>query len=334
MIHIHTRMSILGFIGAIAFSYASSQDSSSLRLKSVIPLPNVNGRIDHMDFDPQTGRLFVAALGNSTVEVVNLGGSEAPRTLKGFSGPQGILFLKGSNQVYVDNGGDGTCVVLDGASLARVSTLPGLDDADNIRYALTDGLVFAGYGNGGIAGIDPGKAEIRVRFSLPSHPESFQVDSREARIYVNLPGDRKIAVIDLARNQVTANWPLKSAGSNFPMALDEAHHRLFVGCRTPARLLVLDASSGGEVSSIPIGKDVDDVFYDPDRARVYASCGEGIVDVIVQQDPNTYRKIPGIATRKGARTSLFIPGSDLLILAVPREGDASAEIRIYTVSGR
>lgn len=321
------------FIVFLACSSALSQDTPALKLTKVIPLPNVAGRIDHMDIDSNTGRVFVAALGNNTVEVVGLREGRVLRTLKGFHEPQGVLYLADLHRLYVTNGGDGTCAILDGKTLERVKSLPDLEDADNIRYSNPEKMVYVGFGNGGLAAIDPAKEETIHRMTLPAHPESFQVESAGTRIFVNVPGDRKIVVIDRASRKAVAAWSLNGTESNFPMAFDENGHRVFVGCRSPARLLVFDALTGRAVATLPIGGDVDDVFFDAGRHRLYVSCGEGILDVISQQDAETYKKISRVVTRRGARTSLFIPRSDLLLVAVPGSGDAGAEIRVYSIPG-
>src|SRR5205807_844152 len=108
------------------------------------------------------------------------------------------------------------------------------------------------------------------------------------RLFVNVPEAGQIAVLDRSRSAATARWPLTGASANFPMALDEADHRLFIGCRRPARMLVYDTASGREVAGADIGGDTDDLFYDAARKRIYVSCGAGVVDVLRQQDADHY----------------------------------------------
>jgi hypothetical protein len=116
---------------------------------------------------------------------------------------------------------------------------------------------------------------------------------------------------------------------NFPMALDETHHRLLVGCRDPARLLVLDTTSGRRVASLDIDGDTDDLYYDPVRKLVYVSCGEGFVDVLLQENADHYSEIGRVQTAPGARTSLFAPELGCLYVAVPHRGAQRAELRVY-----
>jgi len=115
------------------------------------------------------------------------------------------------------------------------------------------------------------------------------------------------------------------------MALDEGNHRLFVGTRDPARLIVFDTDSGKVVSGINIAQDPDDIFYDVAKKRLYISCGEGFINIIQQQDANHYNSIGTIPTAPGARTSLFVPELNRFYVAVPHQGGQESEIRVYRV---
>ena len=146
-----------------------------------------------------------------------------------------------------------------------------------------------------------------------------------------MPGAGHVVVIDRTRSAVVARWELGDAAANFPMSLDAADHRLFIGCRRPARLLVYDTASGKRVAGVPIGGDTDDLFFDAARRRIYASCGAGVVDVVQQQDADHYLRATTIRTAAGARTSLFIPELARFCLAVPQRGGQQAEIQLYAV---
>jgi hypothetical protein len=115
------------------------------------------------------------------------------------------------------------------------------------------------------------------------------------------------------------------------MAFDEANHRLFIGCRTPPKLVVLNTESGNVVASIDISGDPDDVFYDSKRRRIYAICGAGKIDIIEQTDANTYKAFAKVDTANGARTGFFVPDRDNLFIAVPHRGSQAAEIRCYQI---
>jgi len=113
------------------------------------------------------------------------------------------------------------------------------------------------------------------------------------------------------------------------MALDEADHRLFVGTRSPAKLLILDTDTGKVITSLDASGDADDIFYDAANKRIYVSGGEGAVSVFEQTDPDTYKLVGKADTATGARTSLFVPESGVLYIAVPRNGNQQAEVRAF-----
>jgi hypothetical protein len=166
---------------------------------------------------------------------------------------------------------------------------------------------------------------------LTTHPEAFELEKNGKRIFVNVPNSRRVAAIDRDKGEVIANWKTDLAFGNFPMALDEAHHRLFVGCRLPSKLVVLNTESGDVVAKIDISGDPDDVFYDGKRRRIYAICGVGKIDIIEQTDANTYKAFAKIDTANGARTGLFLPERGTLFVAVPHRASQKAEIRAYDV---
>ncbi len=303
--------------------------AETLRLLQKIPLPGVNGRIDHLAVDVNGGRLFVAALGNDTVEVIDLKAGKRAHTITGLSEPQGVAYVPEENKLYVSNGGDGKCVVYNASSFAAAGSIDFGEDADNLRYQPASGRVYVGYGSGAIGVIDSRGGKRTGDIELPAHPEAFAFETRGDNIFVNLPSLRRIAVLGRRELKLKETWPLKAAGGNFPLALDEAGHRLFVGCRRPARLLVLDTLTGGTVGGLEIDKDADDVFYDAANRRLYVSCGSGFIDVIKQDGPSKYSLLEKVPTAPGARTALFVPETGRLYLAVPAHKRREALIRVY-----
>jgi DNA-binding beta-propeller fold protein YncE len=306
-----------------------AEESPPLRMVQTIPLPNVEGRIDHLTVDLKSQRLFIAALGNNTVEVVDLQAGKRIQTIGGFQEPQGVGFIPEFNKLFVANGKSGACDVFDGSSLKRVKSIKLSDDADNIRYDAAKRHVLVGYGGGALAMIDAASGDQIGEIKLKGHPESFQLEQSGPRIFVNIPAARQITVVDREKRAVTAAWPTGDAAANYPMALDETHHRLFVGFRKPARLVVFDTESGKVVARLESPGDADDVFYDGSRRRVYVSGGEGSIGIFQQKDADRYEPIAKIPTAAGARTALFVPELNRLYLAVPHRGSQKAEIRVY-----
>lgn len=316
-------------LGLSAAGAAARDSSPALRLDGIIPLDNVSDRIDHFALDAGRQRLFLAALGNNTVEVIDLAGKKRVRQLTGFAEPQGIAIGPETRRVVVANGQDGICRVFDADSLQETGRVELKDDADNVRYDAASTLFWVGYGSGGLAAIDAQTSQVVMDVKLEAHPESFQLETRGARIFVNVPKARIVAVVDRARHAVIAKWPLRDVSSNFPMALDEARHRLFVGCRKPAKLVVLNTDTGEAVAAVEIVGDSDDLLFDAAHHRIFASGGEGFITVIAQRSADAYEVVEKIPTASGARTSLFDPSTDAVFLAVPHRLAQKSEIRIF-----
>ena len=310
----------------------SSTGNSSLSLVQTIPLQNVTGRIDHLGVDKKGERLFVAELGNNSVDIIDLrGGKRTSSITTGLNEPQGIAFVPELNRLFVANRADGSVDIFDGKTFTLLQTIKLNGDADNIRYDSNNGLVYVGYGNGGLAVINASSGEKLGNIPLPGHPESFQIEKFGNKVFVNVPDDDSIIVADKKNLKVISKWSLTSATQNFPMALDEANHRLFVGFRNPAKVIVYDTESGREVASFNTAKDVDDIFYDAANKQIYISGGEGAVDIFKQRDTDHYDLVNRIQSVQGARTSLFVPELNQLYLAVPEHRGQEAQIQVYQV---
>jgi DNA-binding beta-propeller fold protein YncE len=321
------RAMLVAILIVIGLTPAQSP-SSSLRAVGAVALPGVEGRFDHFSVDLENRRLFLAALGNNTVEVLDLKTNSLTKSLKGFEEPQGIKYLPDVQRVVVANGGNGTTTFIDGQTLNEAARAKLSGDADNVRYDQKNGRVYVGYAGGALAVLDnTGKQLGDIR--LGGHPESFQLETNGARIFVNVPSAGHVAVVDRVKQTVVATWPVTQARSNYPMALDEEHHRLLVGCRSPARLLVYDTVSGNLVTTVEIVGDTDDLFLDSSTHRVYVAGGEGFITVLEQTDADHYRPLGNVATASGARTALFVPELERLFVAVPHRSAQRAEVRIF-----
>lgn len=319
----------VSLVGAGGGMTRAASDTGRLRLVQTIPLPGVEGRIDHLAVDLAGQRLFVAALGNNTVEVIDLKKGQRVQSLPGFKEPQGIAYLPDTNRVAVANGGDGVVTLLDGTTLKPAETIAFGEDADNLRYDATRKRLYVGYGNGALGAYDTAKGARLPDVALDAHPESFQLDAAAGRIFVNVASLQRVAVVDANRSAVTATWPVTAGAANFPMALDASHRRLFVLTRKPPHLVVLDTGTGKAVATLPADGDADDLFYDAAARRLYGCFGGGSVMVYAQGDPDHYRVLATVPTAAGARTGFFCPDLRRLFVAVPHRANPSAEIRVF-----
>jgi DNA-binding beta-propeller fold protein YncE len=308
-----------------------SLSNPPLTLVHSIELPRVDGRIDHLALDAAGGKLFVAALGNNTVEVVDVKNAAHLKSLPGFREPQGIAVATDANLVAVANGqGDGLQLI-GAADYQPQKTVPLGDDSDNVRYDTAAKTLYVGYGGGAIAAVDPAAAKVVGTVKLAGHPESFQLERTGPRIFVNVPSAGQVAVLDRTAMKVMATWPVTAARANYPMALDETNHRLFIGCRSPAKVLVYDTASGKPNGSADIVGDTDDMFFDAKLNRLYVAGGEGFIDVLDAGPGGSLARLARIKTDAGARTALFAPEQRRLYLAVPHRGAQQAAIKIYEV---
>ncbi len=325
-------------VGAILFvalfifvAVACAENVSPLRLLMTIPLPGVMGRIDHMAADLEGGRLFVVALGNNSLEIIDFRYLKHIRRIGGLNEPQGVLYIPEFKKLLVTNGGDGSCKIFDGRSFQLTDTLKFSSDADNVRYDPRAKYIYVGYGSGGLGVVDARDWKQIGDIPLSGHPESFQLEKSSPRTFINVPRSKNIAVVDRIKRTVIGTWAVEGAGENFPMALDESSHRLFVGCRRNPKIIIYHTGFAREISKLNISRDIDDLFYDGVHKRIYASCGEGFLNVFQQNGINEYTPLENIPTATGARTSLFVPEQRRLYLAIPRHNEQQAEIRVYEV---
>src|SRR5262245_25725163 len=269
-------------VGLVALTFeeadAEQASSSPLRLELKIFLGDVEGRIDHLAIDLSRKRLFVAEIGNGTVDVVDLDDHQVVHTIGGLKEPQCLGYVASIDTMFVTQAGDGSVLLFRGPDYDPAGRLDLGDDADNIRVDAASNHVFVGYGNGALATIDLATNGKIADIPLKAHPESFQLAHSSRRIFLNVPKAREIAVIDRFAGKQTASWAVED-GSNFPMALDEKFDRVLVALRNPAQLRVFSMRDGTTVAAIDACGDADDLFVDEKRQRVYLSCGDGYVDV-------------------------------------------------------
>jgi DNA-binding beta-propeller fold protein YncE len=294
-----------------------------------IELPSVEGRIDHLALDASGERLFVAALGNNTLEVLDLKSGTHVKSVQGFQEPQGVGFAPDFRAIIVANGQGKGIQAVDATDFGLTHAIALGDDSDNVRYDANAKTIYVGYGNGALVAIDPASWRVTGQVQLTGHPESFQLEQSGSRVFVNVPTAGHIAVVDRKTMKTVTTWAVTTAEANYPMALDEAHHRLFIGCRKPATVLVFDTTTGKQVGSAPIVGDTDDMFFDARRNRLYVIGGEGFIDVLDTAASGSPSRVSRIDGAPGARTGLLAPTKDHLYLAVPHRGAQRAEIRVY-----
>jgi hypothetical protein len=328
MKNIHFRLVILLTL-LLWCGQSRSYGQNVLRLEKEIPMPGIKGRIDHMDINLKDQVAYVAALGNNTVEVVDLNNGKILHSIGGLSEPQGVVYISKHHELLVANGGTGECIFYNTSTWQKITSIKYDDDADDVRYDAGSERIYVGYGSGGIGIIDAATHRKVSDIALPAHPESFQLDSKEGKIWINLPGSGMIGVADIKTNKLIAQWKKLLPRANFPMAYDSTRHRIMVGYRIPATLKILDSHSGKEIFSSGMVSDVDDFYWDEATKQILISGGGGSINIFKQTSAGTYKQLTDIPTRNGARTSLLVPELRLFLIAARAVDGKPAALLVY-----
>ncbi|MFC5863298.1 YncE family protein [Acidicapsa dinghuensis] len=317
---------------------AIAQPAPPLVLQQTVKLPGVTGKFDHFAIDLKGNRLFAAATGNHSVEVIDLATGKVEQTISGLGKPHGLVWVASTHTLYV---ADGTLAELkryQGSPLELAGSIKLSDDADDMVYNETNHLLFVGHGGSGaaappsIAVVDTDSFHLKTDIAVASHPEALEIDPQSQRIFANIADSSEVSILDGAGNTANSKWRLAGASHNVPLAFDAEDQVLYVACRTPAVLLALDAATGKELARVSTGEGADDLFYDSSAHRIYVIAGAGEVDVFQTESKTKLRSLGVVPTATGAKTALFVPSQSLLYVGVPGAGSKSAEIDIYSTS--
>jgi DNA-binding beta-propeller fold protein YncE len=299
-------------------------------------MPGVLGRLDHLGVDIEGGRLFAAALGErqNTVEVIDLRLGKRISSIRGQSMPQGVFYSADVKKLFVANGRDGTIKVLSGDNFQLLDSLPVGAGADHVGYDRDTKYLYVGTTipnprAGALVIVDTQTNKQIGSIQTESRPGGIKIERSGPRIFVTLGGVPKVGVIDREKRQVTATWPLTGVSSVVALALDESRHRLFGGSNNPPMLVVLDTESGKQIAQLQGVEGIDDLWYDAEHGRIYATgrrgAAAGFVYVYQQRDANRYELTAKVPTRANAQTSIWVPQLNrLYVSASANEGEEAA----------
>lgn len=318
---------------------ANAQSAAPLQLVQTIPLPNVKGRMDHMDVDVEGKRLFVAGLENGSLEVVDLRAGKWSRSIPGFEKAQGVAYVQSLNKVFVASGDDGMVRVFRGDTLDLLDAIK-LDLGPNrVAYDPHTDLLYVGYGGKdagkdyGEVGVIDAKTDKHIGdIKVEAHPAELLLDQSGKTLFVFVSAASKVQAVDTSKRVVVSTW-LVSSQRNGDGAFDEKTHRLFIGTRTPPQMIVMDSQTGKEIANAPTVEGMDGVYFDAGHKRVYVSGGRdqsvGYVFAYQQKDPNHYETIGKIPTRSGAGTSFWSQELGRYYVAAPASDHEEAAILVY-----
>ncbi len=318
------RFTILA--AALVVVAAGRSAAAPLALVQTIPLKGVAGKLDHLAVDARGQRLFVANKPNNTLDVVDLKDGKLIKQIADQGKVSGVAYAADLDRIFVGNGA-GTCNAFDGKDYRQVFSTK-LPQADNVHYEPGSQRVYVAHGST-LSILDAKSGDVKGKVELPGSCHGFQIDAREGKVFVNLTKPNQVAVVDVAKQEVIQKFPLTLAEGNSPLAHDARNGLVFVGCRKKPMVVIMDAKSGKELSSVAIPGDIDDLIFDARSGRMFASCGEGALAVI-QKKGDKYEVVEQAETPKSARTCTYSAALGRLYLGVPRqEGKDGPEVRVY-----
>ncbi len=306
----------------------AAEDNAVLVLSKTIPLPGIKGGFNHHAADGRRHRLFVCATTNQTVEVVDLDTGKIIKSLPGDK-PAATCFAPDLDLLCVSRGK--TVQFYDANSFAVLTSLAMSGSVDELHYDPAAKQIFTGcmtIPTEGIAAIDLVQRKVLGMVNL-SHPQGFCLEEGGDRLFACSPQASQISIMDRKKLTAASPWKLTEVRSNYPVAYDAATHRLFVGCRKPAKLVVFNTDTGDAIATVDTGKDTDDLSFDPANKRIYVACGEGVISVVQQDDANHYRNIATVKTASGGRNGLFIPETAEFCVTVPQQGGEPATLLVF-----
>ena len=319
-------------------------------VKGAVDRTGISGRLDHMRYDPESSRLFIACVANGSLEVIDLEKGIRAGSMTGLRGPQGVAVAGG--WVYVATGDDGKLHQFNTRTLAVGKSVAVGDDADNVRIA-GNGKVwvsFGGNGPGGLASFDANSLEMEKKFSLPRMPEGFQVHSSAKGIFANVPAGKRskedgtVVGLKLSNGELLWERKLIRHAGNFPMALDSANDRVFVVSRNPARLISLSSRDGTILGETDCPAESDDLFFDP-KSGLVAVIGGGSppsendtggagasLDLFAIDGSGKPSRVGGSPLPPHSRTGTLAIDRQTIYVGVPGTKNRPAEVREYRIN--
>jgi DNA-binding beta-propeller fold protein YncE len=331
-------LAVLGLV--VGFSSHAVGQTTVLKLVQTVPLPGYTGDFDHFAVDSERGRLLLAAEDHATLEVFDLKTMKHLRTVKGFGAPHSILVRPRASTILVTDGGPEMSKLMDASTYAvkgKVVLVPG---ADSIGYDAAANLVYVVTGGkdvklatSEVAGVDPDSGKkVGESTTQSNHTEAMALEEHGNRLFVNLTDKSTVEVIDRKSMKKLAEWPVKLAQQNSPIAFDEAAHRLYLACRQPGMLVVMNSDDGSPVTSLPGPGRSDDLVFDAGAHRLYMLGGEGYIGVYDVSTPDQPKLIAKVPSAPGAKTGLLSPDAQkLYVAASPGDTKALAKVLVFEV---
>ena len=320
-----------------------SQVAGPLKFIQSIPLPGLqDGDFEHFALDSPGQRLFLGAEDNLAVVVIDLRTNKLIHTITGLkTPPHSLVYRTDLKKLFVVVGDEkaGEVEIFDTDSYKPGGSIELKEGADSSAYDPSAKYMYVVNGGGDahmaysfVSVIDTTTEKKLADINIDSDSvEAMALEKSGPRMFVNVRGNSAVGVIDREKRTVIATWSIAQVGKvNTAMALDEAHHRLFVFTRDPGKFIVMDSDSGKIITTFPCEGQTDDAVYDPGTKRIYVS-GVPFLYVFEQRNANGYRLLGEVPTAFHAITAILVPELHQYYLAVPHHGDTPAEVQVYRV---
>jgi len=338
---VRTLLTFVTICGLGAFR-VNAQAAPSIRLVQTIGLPGVTGHFDHFGVDQKHGRLFATLQAQGTVQVFEARSGKKLGDITGIGKPHAVLYRADIDRLYITDGNHdwGKVHIVDGKTFQVLKTINLAPGAEQFGYDSSDKFLYIANGGhdagatfGFVSVVDTTSGEklADIKVETPNL-EGVAVENSGSRVFVNDRLHSQVVVIDRKQRAVIGNWPISDAKLNVAMALDEAGHRLFVGCRS-GKIVVFNITDGTETASLAIGEGVDDLTFDPSSKRIFAATGAGAgsLHVFQQVDPDHYQAVGEMASAPGGKNGIYVPGVHRYFVGVPQHDTADTSILVFDV---
>jgi hypothetical protein len=272
------------------------------------------GGWDYVTVDAKSHRLYVPR--STHTMVIDADSGKTMADIPGQKHNHGVALVPEAGRGFISDG-SGAIVIFDLKTNAVLGTLTAQPDADGIIFDKASGLVLVVSGDNGVLmtlkpDVDPKTGSIDAPIELGGKPE-FLASDGAGKVYINLEDKNQVAVVDLKARKVLAHWPVAPGGSPVGLSIDTEKRRLFIGCRSPQKLIVMSTDDGKVIADLPIGAGVDATRFDGQQA--YASCRDGKLVVAGESASGKFEVQQTVTTPVGARTMDIDPEAHKVYLA-------------------
>lgn len=332
-------------LAALLLSAAAGKPQTAtppVKLVQTIIMPNVptGPYTDHLTVDLKGHRLFTTPQAHHSVEVFDIDSGKLLHDITGLGNVHAIAYRSDLDRIYLVDGEPGLVRAFDGHDYHPLQTVKLRPNADSMIadpeakfMYVVDGGDEAHEDFSFLSVIDTATVKDVADVKLDSAiPEQMALEEKGTRLFVDLADKNQVAVVDSQKHTLITTWSITRGKKPIAITLDEAHHRLFVGCRNTdmeGSIVVFDTETGKEVGAFPTGGWVDYLGFDPSTERLYATCGTGYLYVYQQRDPDHYDLAGQAETAVMAKTGLLVPELHRVFVSVPHLGGTPAKILVF-----